>query len=388
MAQLDQTLSQDLSGLAGRAFAWWTGELKGLVPRRGARRQSVPGIVISLEDGRLWLVRDQRGLLGSGGESLSEAQLLERLARQGRSDRSMSVRLRLPWHTCLVRPVSVPERAAGDAARILALDLERGTPFSATDVYQAHVREPGPARNGLAIYSHLIVKRASVDAAIARLAGAGVHADAVDVASADGKGALAIDFLASREAGTLAAARRWRGTTATLAGVVALLAAGAVWQSFSQHEAALAAIEAETSAAKTRLKQAEAAERASAAGQVGAAAVHAAKMSRPAPAHLIEELTRLLPDDAHLTDLSLDGGTLSITGFAKSASALVPVLERSDSFAEAAVLSPFTYDAERGRERFSYRLRLKHAPEPAPGSSADAPAGDGAADAPPLEVVP
>ena len=72
---------------------------------------------------------------------------------------------------------------------------------------------------------------------------------------------------------------------------------------------------------------------------------------RPLPS--LRELTELLPNDAWLTTVSLDGKGIELTGQAAAASALIPILENSPRFERVEFASPVT----RGRDKEQFRIR-------------------------------
>jgi len=73
-----------------------------------------------------------------------------------------------------------------------------------------------------------------------------------------------------------------------------------------------------------------------------------------------EELTRALPDDAWLTDVSFDGDNLTITGFAaQSAAGLIVILGSSPMFSEPSFTSPVVRVPGQTGERFEIRLRVR-----------------------------
>lgn len=72
---------------------------------------------------------------------------------------------------------------------------------------------------------------------------------------------------------------------------------------------------------------------------------------RPLP--VLRELTDLLPNDAWLTLLSLDGKGVELTGQAAAAAALIPLLENSPFLERVEFSSPVT----RGRDREQFRIR-------------------------------
>jgi Tfp pilus assembly protein PilN len=68
---------------------------------------------------------------------------------------------------------------------------------------------------------------------------------------------------------------------------------------------------------------------------------------------VLRELTDLIPSDAWLTTLTLDGKGVELTGQAGAASALIPVLENSPRFERVEFSSPVT----RGRDKEQFRIR-------------------------------
>lgn len=71
------------------------------------------------------------------------------------------------------------------------------------------------------------------------------------------------------------------------------------------------------------------------------------------PLPVLRELTELLPGDAWLTMVSLDGKGVELTGQAAAAAALIPVLENSARLERVEFSSPVT----RGRDREQFRIR-------------------------------
>ncbi len=371
------SLSQDLTGIARQGFDWWTGELASLVPKgfRDSMQPERPEIVVELRDGRLSLVRDPSqpasgqpasGQSASGpfvDELLTEQALLDRLASRHRpGSPPAAVQLRLPHSACLVRRIEVPDKAQADAARILELDLERSTPLDAAEIYTAHYRDAMRSANGTTGYVQLIIKKSTIDRAVARLEAAGLPVHGIDCWSEAGGHALPVNFLhgtGRRDASGTKAVQRLGPILAALA---AALIASSVWISISRHQTALTEIESQTVEARARVTKIETGRDLSDSTAKEAAEVIRLKANRPAVVHILDELTRLLPDTASLMEFSVDGGDVNISGFSKNASELVPLLERSQMFADANLSAPITFDDARTKERFSYRLHLRTAP--------------------------
>jgi general secretion pathway protein L len=66
-----------------------------------------------------------------------------------------------------------------------------------------------------------------------------------------------------------------------------------------------------------------------------------------------------LPDSVWLTDLRIEGEAVEISGLAKSAAGLLPLIERSAHFVDATLAAPLTLDPREDKERFSVRVRVR-----------------------------
>ncbi|MEW6272320.1 MAG: PilN domain-containing protein [Thermodesulfobacteriota bacterium] len=73
---------------------------------------------------------------------------------------------------------------------------------------------------------------------------------------------------------------------------------------------------------------------------------------------LLKELTDVVPRDAYLTTFRFRSGKIELEGFAKSASDLVPLLERSPYFKNAQFTSPVT-KVQDNQERFSLATEIE-----------------------------
>ena len=83
----------------------------------------------------------------------------EILAHLKGSDRVPLIRLCLSSDACLIRHLRLPAAAAREIERILVLELERGTPFSAEDVFHSYqICAEQSSKDQLSV-DHIIVKR-------------------------------------------------------------------------------------------------------------------------------------------------------------------------------------------------------------------------------------
>lgn len=329
------------------------------MPRRraGGLRGNAARIVLSVETGVTRVIAERGGRsemvariapLDQGGA----AELHAILSSRG----GQPVGVRFPSPSCFARTLELPAQAEADYARILALELERTTPFRAADVLTAHYVQPGQsAAHGKAAVRHVIVKRRSIDPLLAALRAEGIEPDFADCWDEEGRQAQPLDFLAATR---IAAAPR-RNLMPVMAAAVALLAISAAASVVVRHQWALDELSARV--AEARATAATVRQRVEAAQAITAriAAMDNLLRARLPAAGIVEELTAILPDSVFVTDLRLDGDLVEFTGFAKSAASLVPLLTKSPLFAEAGLTSPVVLDNNEDKERFSIRLRLK-----------------------------
>jgi len=331
------------AGLGG-AFAGWTGELAALLPaplRRAFGLESDP-LVVELEGERLRL----RPPGGAPVETeLAAPDRARVLKRAGVGERDLV--LRLPGERRLVRSVELPRAAETELAQVLALELDRQTPFRAEQVYFGHAVE---SRGERSLKVRLwVVPREVADARLQRLAAADLRPDRVEAAAGE---PLALPGLAERRGGIGAANRLL---------VLLLVGLFAAWAVLPQWlaERRLAGLQAERAAAAPALAEvrALAEERQRLTG--GAAEAVRLKAEAPSPVRILEELSRLLPDDTFLGQFNVVDGRVEIEGATASASALVPILEGSPLFAKVTYRAPVSAEPVTKRERFQFVLELR-----------------------------
>lgn len=270
--------------------------------------------------------------------------------------RPRTATLKLAASDCFVRRVTLPDVAQSEIARLLALDLERTTPFKTSETYCGHVVSPDRARPGFVSVLHVIVPRDIVEAKRAELELAGVRVTRIDCSNADATLApLNLLAASSRDPATPATFRAWRW----LVPAVALLTASAIIIDSSRQDAATATLTADTNDALAVLKSRQQSSRSAEAALAQAIAVERLAQTTLPRTRILNELAQMLPDSVWLTDIRLDGDVIDISGNAKSAAALVGLFESSNTFTGAELTSAITRVEDINRERFSLRARVK-----------------------------
>ncbi len=89
------------------------------------------------------------------------------------------------------------------------------------------------------------------------------------------------------------------------------------------------------------------------------AAIDQFKEGKPMALTILKELTATLPATAWATRIRITDGSVDIEGYAKSASGLLPVLERSKYLKKAEFVSPTTRDVRLDADRFSIKTEIE-----------------------------
>jgi general secretion pathway protein L len=139
-----------------------------------------------------------------------------------------------------------------------------------------------------------------------------------------------------------------RAVRAAVACLILLAVAVAAWTTYTHWSLAsdFAALDESIAERHAALKR-SAEQQASA----GAAGLEARKQHAVIAVAVMEDLSATLPDDTYLTELTLDGGRVRISGVSARATDIVPLLEGSGRFRNASFYAPTTRIA--GADRFS-----------------------------------
>ncbi len=351
-----------------RVLRWWFDELRHLVPSRMRQVLSADPITVHilLDDNET----DVRQIRVKGLSNVEHLRLegprdrqsaLTSIAKQRRRwGPLMRVDVALPASCCLIRHRKVPVAAVERIGDVLALEIERGTPFGMEDVRHAwRVIGPAPSDDASLQVVHVIAKRRLIDPLLAEARSIGVPISAVDVVGAEGD-RMGFNLLSRGEAAP-SLARRLSWAIATAAALLVLVCAATVVVAMQRQDQALAQLEVQTNAAR---KEAQAVRKRVQDADTLSERIGAVRLRRAEGIRAIalwEEVTRLLPDTAWLTNVRVENDLLWIDGYARSASELVGIIARSPMFSGVALSAPVVREEARASERFQIRMKIESA---------------------------
>ena len=261
-------------------------------------------------------------------------------------------RLRLAFRQgrFLQRELSLPEQARDFADRILKTEIDRLTPWPAEHAIFGHqITASSEGKISVAIVAadrrvlqplidHVLSLRPRSLEAVARI---GDHA-AGDIVIFENKGQDSVS-------------RSWRMALSAVPLILALaVGVAAVYEMWAGSN-----LEASYDSVQTELRQLRAGTR-----QVDPSVSLEQKLIQkrlqgPVATLIIEDLSRVLPDDTYLTDIELAGLKIRFSGVSRDATALVRLVESSGRLSDASFFAPTTRDATEAGEKFHIEATVK-----------------------------
>nr|WP_321986197.1 PilN domain-containing protein [uncultured Lichenicoccus sp.] len=339
-------------------LSWWAQQMRGLIPARFV--QADPADVNALlatpgSSGNLAISLRRNGQETLLGVHEPGDATLRRL----RSEHPAAILLlRLPQASVLVRDVSLPLAAEAEYERVLGYEMDRLTPFAAGDVFwAAQVLRRNRAVGRLDLRLNL-VPRAWLAAPLALLAEAGLQPAAIEASGSPTNGLADAAPLRIALAHDVRQGGVERLKLRMAAGACAALALVAIVLPFLEQSIAAHRTERRIAALQPQVAQVQALRRTLLAGSAGADAIAAARLRLGDPLRLMAALTRVLPDDTYLSDLTLRTGSMTVTGQSGSAVRLIPALSADPAFTAPAFSAPVTRIEASNTDLFSIRAHV------------------------------
>jgi general secretion pathway protein L len=335
---------------------WWRDELAQLAPecfRRALAGMDSKLVLIVAGAGPFELTYEARGrrwILGYLDPAAPAGHAAEGIAGAARTWRGRvnKVCVRIGSNRALRTVATLPLAAERNLAQVLSFELDQQTPFRAKDAHFTYrvLRRDAAARRLMVELT--VVPRDFVDGLVEIASSIGLRPDAIEVESADGgQPALLRGRRLSR------AQRIRRHLLASLAGLAVVLAVVALVIPVQSAHLRAQALAEQLAEVKQRADAATHLQKDIETQIQEGHALLARKREAPSASRVLYALTHALADDTWLTDLSISGTDVQITGTAASASDLITRLGQAQNFANAAFRSTVTKDPKTNREQFS-----------------------------------
>lgn len=360
-----------------RFFTWWGGELAALVPV-GLRvwwRESDRIVMLSFDGTRAVFERPEGACreqiytveLGTADPSLYRVETSQRLLQV--AGRNFRLLLCLPPDQVLQRTLTLPLAVEENLRQALSFELDRYTPFRPEQVYfDFRVIERDVSQKRLSV-ELAAVPKSTVDQGVARAAALGLAVNgAVLAAEVEQHAGDCRNFLPDGAKTRRPSARQWlrAGMAAVSVALLAVLLAIPLWQkraaaiSLLDPVAQARAASRETDALRDRLRK-----------QVEEHNfLPNKKWESYSTLQVLEELSKLLPDDTFVMQFDFDGKTVQIQGDTGSSTSLLEILEVSPLFKDVGFKSQLTKLQGTPYDRFHISATLEAAPKPTPPASA------------------
>jgi len=252
----------------------------------------------------------------------------------------------------LFRPLELPKRAGEFLEGIVRSQIDRLTPWTASDAVY-HWTRPSEAANERIVLTIVATARAVVAPLVQAVADLGAAAVVVSTL-APGAEAAPVTVLEQRARGAAELGRIRPALLAVfvatgLAAAASMVASGFVAGHYDE----------QTQQIQRRIAVRRAVIRAGQTGSSSAALLEKRKHTTPASVMVIEELSALLPDHTYVTELRIEGDKLQVVGTTQDAPSLIQILEKSPHFTRATFFAPTTRAANDPGERFHIEAHIR-----------------------------
>jgi general secretion pathway protein L len=221
----------------------------------------------------------------------------------------------------LRRQTNVPAAALANVHRFLTYEIDRLTPFAATDVVFAHRVRSRDAQTGQARVELALIPRVWIQDAVRRLAAIAIRPDAVEAMVAPGETG-SVDRI-PLDHDSRARARLLSRAAAVVCVVLMITAVGVL---FIQQSLALAAVETRAAELRPRMREVETLRKRIAASSADTGQIAAARVKAASVLQVLGLLTDLMPDNTWLTALAFRDNRVTIEGRSAAANRLISTM--------------------------------------------------------------
>lgn len=360
--QLEQWAQRYRSSSLAAFLSWWGKELYGMIPARWRARLVAPRpqlwLLAGSEDVSLSVWRggaqpEGMDTLGAG-EDLAAVRQRWQKHLQSFSDGPPEVSLLLPHDLVLDAPVELPLAVESNLAQAVTYQLDQLTPFRADQVWHDFRVLDRETESGRLRLDLRLIPKARLEGLLERLDRIGIRPHSVDVAWAPDQAApKASGFnLLPTERRRPYVNRRARLNWGLGLGVVATLALVMIW-SLHLRSDGIEQLRAQVNTLRTEAEAVLALQRELEDALDAANFLAEHRRAQPVVMDVLDELTRVLPNDMWLQQVQVRERELSLSGSGNGSQRLIELVNDSGLFSDTAFRGSVNIDPNTGQERFN-----------------------------------
>jgi len=270
---------------------------------------------------------------------------------RGVSLRDVDIVMNLPAERVLRRRVALPLAAQENLREVLAFEMDRHTPFKASEVAFDHRVVSTDLENKRLNVDLAVIPRDLVEQARGIAESFGLTLDRIGTTREISPEGMEFNLLPHVDPNGHSAPRSRLLIAMTVLAVALALIAG--YLPLYGKQRTLAAYQVQLAESRRAALEAEKLKKHLAERVEHGRFLVNRRLSTPAATALLAELTERLPDDTWLVQLRWQGDKLAIAGFSPAAASLIAGLEESPLLSEVRFGSPVTADPRVGNERFN-----------------------------------
>ncbi len=359
--RLLQVLTWLKAGPAGQFFKWWTGELREAMPGSWQRRlqHALRRVTLALEGDALRIGVDEYRRLqtlevfAAAQDAALQKQQVEDLLLNNELQEAPRFLL-LEIDTVLHRELKLPLAAESNLAQVLSFEMDRQTPFKASDVYYDWKILNRGGESGQLRLELFVAPRAEVDRLVNAVTGRGFALAGVDIR--DGDRTLGLNLLP--------AGRRVRSVNArtrlnlVLGGACAVLLALVMAQSLYLRSHQVEELEEAIGTVQNEARQVMKIKERIQDTSEAAGFLAKRRAETPLAIEILADITRILPNDTYLDRLVISKSNVQMQGKSQNAQQLIELVNESPLLDDASFRGSTRLDARSGLEIFEVNAQI------------------------------
>ena len=329
------------------------------VSRSTSGKNAQRGLIIRVENKNSSLLWDDRNKEENLGKFAVESAL-EKYNHAVARDKKLAVSscsIQLPNNKILRRIITLPSTTEENLENVVSYEMDRYTPFSKADVYfDIKVQDRNPEEQKIKV-ALSVIKKSIVEEILnfAVAAGLSIQTTFAEIDEKDGQVehfAFIKDQQQSNGSRSGSKVNKFLMILAAAMAIIALILpiAKNYWVA-EQYKAELSLMQEDINQVRKLQSQYKAIKKD--VEFINAQTSHSMKTL-----DLLNELSKIIPDNTFLSRLVLEQGVVRIRGNSDAASNLISVIDASEQFADVRFVAPVTQNSKTGKESFTVEFRL------------------------------